>query len=71
MVKELYYYRKRHNPKSKAYQNMLVQLNKYIEKGYTFKFWNGYEYVNDGKIAGHIREVHLYNKDKTLVITFF
>jgi hypothetical protein len=70
MVKELYGYRKRHNPNTKAYHLMLLQLGLYTIKGYTIKVWNGYEYVNNYDVY-NIREVHLYNDDNIVVITSF
>jgi hypothetical protein len=70
VVKEIYAYRKRHNPYTKAYQFMLLQLGLYTIKAYTFKFWNGYQYVNDYDVY-NIREVHLYNDENIVVITSF
>jgi hypothetical protein len=67
----IYAYRKRHDPKSKAYSDMLINLNKYISKGYDFKLWNGYQFVTDGNVVDHIREVDVYDDKKIVVVTFF
>jgi hypothetical protein len=68
---KLYAYRKLHDPKSKAYSDMLTNLNKYIAKGYDFKLWNGYHFVTDGNVVDNIREVDVYQDKKIVVVTFF
>jgi hypothetical protein len=68
---KLYAYRKRHDASSKAYSDMLTNLNKYIAKGYDFKLWNGYHFVTDGNVVDNIREVDVYEDKKIVVVTFF
>ena len=69
--KTLYAFRKRHNPNTKAYKNMLKSVYDHIKHGYVVKLWNGVNYVDKADFINHTRSVYLYEEERTIVMEVF